>query len=289
MAGAGRRSGGTGGRGAPVLLERLFKLREHGTDVRRELVGGLTTFMVMSYIIAVNPGILALGGDGLSVRAVATSTCLVAGVLTIAMGLYTNRAIAIAPGLGLNAVVAFTLVGSMGLSFPQAMGVVVAEGIIITALVLLGLRNLVLDVIPTSLKQAISVGIGFFILSIGLTNAGIVGFETGMPTLLPLDTWPILVAVAGLAVTLIFVARGVQAGILVGIVVATAIAFVVPGDVAVWPDDPLRGPDFGLVGDFSFGFIEELGVLAALLGRPPRTFAQHLAAQELPAAIGEPA
>lgn len=268
MAEAGRRTiGGASGLpgGAGDVLERLFRLREHGTTVRSELIGGVTTFMVMSYIIAVNPGILSLGGDGLPVRAVATSTCLVAGIFSIAMGLYANRAIAIAPGLGLNAVVAFTLVGSMGLTFPEAMGVVVAEGIIITALVLLGLRQVVLEVIPTSLKQAISVGIGFFILYIGLTNAGIVGFETGLPAMLPLDTWPIFVTVVGLAVTLALVARGIHAGILVGIVVATIVAFIVPGDVAVWPDDPFRGPDFDLVGEFSFGFIGELGFLTALL------------------------
>jgi len=113
MAGAARRSDERGDDLVPNWVERRFQLWEHRTDVRRELVGGLRTFIVMSYIIAVNPDILTLGGDGLSVRAVATSTCLVAGVLTIAMGLYTNRDIAIAPGLGLNAIVAFTLVGSM--------------------------------------------------------------------------------------------------------------------------------------------------------------------------------
>ncbi len=242
MAGAARRSDERGDGNTSSWVERRFQLSEHGTDIRRELVGGLTTFIVMSYIIAVNPDILALGGEGLSIRAAATSTCLVAGVLTIAMGLYTNRAIAIAPGLGLNAIVAFTLVGSMGLSFPEAMGVVVVEGLIITALVLLGIRQIILDVIPTSLKQAISVGIGFFILYIGLTNAGIVGFEAGMPAMRPLDTWPIFVAVVGLAVTLILVARGFQAGILVGMVVATAVAFIVPGDVAAWPDDPCAAP-----------------------------------------------
>ncbi len=257
--------GGGASGGAGDLLERLFRLREHGSNVRNEVVGGVTTFMVMSYIIAVNPGILSLEGNGLPVRAVATSTCLVAGIFSIAMGLYANRAIAIAPGMGLNAVVAFTLVGSMGLTFPEAMGVVVAEGIIITVLVLLGLRQVVLDVVPTSLKQAISVGIGFFILYIGLTNAGIVGFEAGLPAMLPLDTWPIFVAVVGLAVTFALVARGIHAGILAGIVVATIVAFIVPGDVAVWPDDPLRGPDFDLVGEFSFGFIGELGFLTALL------------------------
>jgi AGZA family xanthine/uracil permease-like MFS transporter len=257
-------------------LERLFKLGKHGTTVRTEVVAGLTTFIVMSYIVAVNPAILNLGGSGLSIRAAATSTCLVAGVMSIAMGLFANRAIALAPGMGINAIVAVTLVGQMGLTFPQAMGVVVAEGLIITALVLLGLRQVVLDAVPLALKQAISVGIGFFILFIGLTNAGVITFITGVPGsevgtttgllgMSPLDTWPIFVAVVGLGVTLILIARGVQTGILIGIVAATLVAFVVPGDVASFPAEPFEGPDFGLVGDFSFGFFGELGFLTALL------------------------
>ncbi len=246
-------------------IARFFKLREHGTNVRTEALAGLVTFMVMSYIIAVNPFILGLDGAGLPLRAVATSTCLVAGVMSILMGLVTNRAIALAPGMGLNAIVAFTLVGSMGLTFPQAMGVVVAEGLIVTLLVLVGVRRYVLDVVPLALKQAISVGIGFFILFIGLRNAGIVGFAAGFPELLPLNSWSIFVAVVGFAATFVLIARGVPGGILWGILVATAIAFVVPGNVAAFPEDPLAGPDFGLVGDFSFGFVGELGILTALL------------------------
>src|SRR5436190_23269128 len=102
-------------------LEGFFRLREHGTTVQTEILAGLTTFVVMSYIIAVNPAVLAAAG--LDVRAVATSTCLVAGLLSIAMGLYTNRAFALAPGLGLNAIVAYNLVGTMGLTPAEAMGV----------------------------------------------------------------------------------------------------------------------------------------------------------------------
>ena len=249
----------------PGSIARFFKLREHGTTVRTEALAGFVTFMVMSYIIAVNPFILGLDGAGLPLRAAATSTCLVAGVMSILMGLVTNRAIALAPGMGLNAIVAFTLVGSMGLTFPQAMGVVVAEGLIVTLLVLLGVRRYILDIVPLALKQAISVGIGFFILFIGLRNAGMVGFEAGLPELRPLSTWSIFVAVVGLAATLVLIARGVPGGILWGILAATAIAFVVPGNVAAFPDAPLAGPDFSLVGDFSFGFVGELGVLTAIL------------------------
>ena len=260
---AGQRTAGA--QPGDSAVERFFKLREHGTNVQTEVVAGLTTFIVMSYIVAVNPGILNLGGGGLDIRAVATGTCLVAGVMSIAMGVFANLPIALAPGLGLNAIVAFTLVGQMGLSFPEAMGVIVAEGLVITALVLLGLRQVVLEAVPLALKQAISVGIGFFILFIGLNNAGLIGYETGFPSLLPLETWPIFVAMVGLAVTLVLVVRGVRAGILIGIVVATLVAFVVPDDVATFPDDPFAGPDFGLLGDFSFGFIGELGILTAIL------------------------
>ncbi len=255
-------------------LDSQFQLSERGTNLRTELMAGLTTFMVMSYIIAVNPSILTFNGE-LTTTQVATVTCLVAGVMTILMGLYANIAIAIAPGLGINAIVAFTLVGSMGLTFPQAMGVVVAEGIIITILVVTGVRRYVMDVVPLALKQAISVGIGFFILFIGLKNAGLVTFisgndtpagtVTGLLELTPLNTWPIFVVMVGLLVTIAFIARNHKAALLWGIIAATVTAFIVPGDVATWPDEPMSGPDFALLGDFSFGFIGELGVLTAIL------------------------
>ena len=196
----GAPGGSTGG------LEGFFRLRENGTDVRTEVLAGVTTFFVMAYIIAVNPSILAAAG--LDIRAVATSTCLVAGVLSILMGLYTNRAFALAPGLGLNAIVAFNLVGTLGLTPAEAMGVVVAEGILILVLVLLGVRKYVMDVVPASLSRAIAVGIGFFILFIGLRNAGVITFVPGQTgtvdgflTLSALNTWPIFVAMVGLLVT----------------------------------------------------------------------------------------
>jgi AGZA family xanthine/uracil permease-like MFS transporter len=251
-------------------LERFFHLREHGTDVRTEVLAGLTTFVVMAYIIAVNPSVLAAAG--LDVRAVATSTCLVAGVLSIVMGLYTNRAFAIAPGLGLNAIVAYNLVGTMGLTPAEAMGVVVVEGVLITILVLLGVRKYVMDVVPTALSRAISVGIGFFILFIGLRNTGAITFlpgqtgtVDGLLTLTPLNTWPIFVAMVGLAVTIILMARGFRAAILAGIVIATIVAFIVPGQVAQIPAEPMAGPDFSLIGQFSLGFFAKLGLLTAVL------------------------
>src|SRR5215211_9140395 len=161
-------------------LDRWFRFRENRTTLPRDTVAGLTTFIVMSYIIFVNPAILSfagvpgLEGKGLPFEGVLTSTCLVAGVMTILMGLYTNRAYAIAPGLGLNAVVAFSLVANEGLSFPAAMGLIVIEGIAVTILVLTGTREKIMDAIPLDLKKAIAIGIGLFIAFIGLVNSGIV-------------------------------------------------------------------------------------------------------------------
>ncbi len=143
-------------------------------------MAGVTTFIVMSYIIFVNPQILSFAGIeglqeiGLPFNQVLAATCLVAGVMTIIMGLYTNKAYAIAPGLGLNAVVAFSLVAGEGLSFPAAMGLVVVEGIAVTILVLTGMRERIMDAIPLDLKKAIAIGIGLFIAFIGLVNSGLV-------------------------------------------------------------------------------------------------------------------
>ncbi len=258
------------------FLEKQFKLSKLGTNIQTEFIAGLTTFMVMAYIIFVNPATLNMGGDGLDIKQVATVTCLVAGLMSIAMGVYTNRAIAIAPGLGINAIVAYTLVGAMGLSFPEAMGVVVAQGIIITILVITGIRRYVLEVVPTILKKAIGVGIGLFILFLGLQNAGVIMFHSGVfdgseastmgrLDLAPLNSWPIFVAVIGLLAILVLMARGVKAAIFWGMVIATVVAYLVPGDVAVFPSEPFSGPDFSLIGEVSFGFWGELGILTALL------------------------
>ncbi len=174
-----------GGRSNAVAsggLDGLFHFTKWGTTLRRDMLAGLTTFIVMSYIIFVNPSILGLGGKGLPFAAALTSTCLVAGVMTILMGAFTNRAYAIAPGMGLNAVVAFSLVLGQGLTFPQAMGLIFLEGVAITILVLTGFREAIFKAIPLELKKAIVVGIGFFILFIGLVDGGIVIAGKGTPS-----------------------------------------------------------------------------------------------------------
>ena len=257
-------------------LDRYFRFAEHGTTLARDTMAGVTTFIVMSYIIFVNPQILSfagiegLAGVGLPFDGVLAVTCLVAGVMTIAMGLYTNYAYAIAPGLGLNAVVAFGLVAGEGLSFPAAMGLIVVEGIAVTVLVLTGLRERVMDAIPLDLKKAIAIGIGLFIAFIGLTNAGIVVRGEGTPVDLgPLTTWPIFVAFFGLVLTIALRARGVRGDLLIGIVATTVLATIINeasgNDAgftagAAGPATSTRRPNLELLGNFNFDAFTELAV-----------------------------
>ena len=271
------------------VLERWFKLKENATTVSTEVIGGITTFFVMAYIIALNPIILSYVGipdlqgknlgPGFDQTVAMTAFC--AGVLTIAMGLYANRPFAMAAGLGLNAVVAFQLVlGKPALPWPAAMGIILMEGIVITILVLTNLREAILNAIPLTLKRAIGVGIGLFILLIGLVNAGIVIHPaSGAPiiTLSPLSTGPILTFLIGLVVTLWLYARGVRAALLLGIVGTTIIAgllhaifptYVVsaaPGK-AILPATWAQLPDFSnALKGLNFDSFAILGPVAALL------------------------
>jgi adenine/guanine/hypoxanthine permease len=261
-------------------LGRWFRFAENGTTLARDTVAGMTTFIVMSYIIFVNPAILGfagipgLQGQGLPFAPVLTSTCLVAGVMTIIMGLYTNKAYAIAPGLGLNAVVAFTLVANEGLGFPEAMGLVVVEGLAVTILVLVGLRESIMNAIPLELKKAIAIGIGLFIAFIGLTNSGLVIRGEGTPVdLAPFTTWPVIITIAGIVMTLALRAIGFPGDLFIGIILTTIFATIVnyAADVypenlgyARWPDDIVDAPDFSLVGEFSFDAFSTLPFLAAV-------------------------
>jgi AGZA family xanthine/uracil permease-like MFS transporter len=256
-------------------LDRHFKFAEHGTTLARDTMAGITTFIVMSYIIFLNPAILGLGGDGLPLAGAVTSTCLVAGVMTIIMGLYTNRAYAIAPGLGINAIVAFSLVLGAGLGFPEAMGIILMEGALVTLLVLVGMRERIMDAIPLELKKAIAIGIGLFIAFIGLYDSGLVVQGEGIPvTLARFTTWPVFVTIFGLVFTIALRARGFRGDLLVGIIVTTILATIInwatdytaftqPG-VARWPEDIATSPDFGLIGNVSFDAFATLGVIATL-------------------------
>ena len=265
--------------GSNSALERFFKFKQWNTSLKRDTLAGLATFMVMAYIIFVNPSILGLGGEGLPFAAALTSTCLVAGVMTILMGLVTNRAYAIAPGMGLNAVVAFSLVLGQGLSFESAMGLVVLEGLAITILVLTGFRKAIFTAIPIELKKAIVVGIGFFILFIGLVDGGLINVNGGTPVGLVelgrVPMVPLAVTVVGLVATIIMLALRWRAAILLGIIVATVFAIVMNyawgkdagflAGQAVLPTDVVAMPDFSLVGAFDFGAFAKLGVTAAIL------------------------
>ncbi|HEX2501719.1 MAG TPA: NCS2 family permease [Methylomirabilota bacterium] len=265
------------------MLEGYFRLKEHGTTVGAEVLAGLTTFMVMAYIIFVNPAILSFAGipalqpQGVPFAPTLAATCLVAALATAAMGLVTNYPLAVASGMGLNAVVAFQLIAAQKLPWPAAMGVIFLEGVVITLLVMVGVREAVLNAIPLALKRAISVGIGLFILFIGLVNGGVVRPGQGIPvTLGALTTPKVLVAVAGLLLTLIFLARGVRAALLLGILGTTVLAIVVnalhggsvwtlPG-VAVLPASLVAWPDFSTLGaGVNVEVFGRLGILAACL------------------------
>jgi AGZA family xanthine/uracil permease-like MFS transporter len=267
-----------------ALLDRRFRFSANGTTLRRDTMAGATTFIVMSYIIFVNPSILGflgvkgLEGKGLPFNGVLASTCLVAGVMTILMGLYTNRAYAIAPGLGLNAVVAFSLVATVGLSFPQAMGIIVMEGIAVTVLVVTGLRERVMAAIPLELKKAIAIGIGLFIAFIGFYNSGLVSKPAGAAVPVSLGdftSWPVFVTIVGLILTITLRAVGFPGDLLVGIVATTVVAtivnwatdytaFTTPG-VARLPDHVVEHPDFSLLGNFNFGSFAQIGVISTLI------------------------
>ena len=263
------------------MLERLFSFRENGTTLARDTVAGFTTFFVMSYVIFVNPAILSFADDpagqgkGLPYAAALTSTCLVAGVMTLVMALFSNRAYALAPGMGVNAAVAYQLVMGQGLTMANAMGLVVLEGLVIVLLVLTGVRQAVFHVVPAQLKQAIVVGIGFFILFLGLVNGGIVVKGQGTPLALgDFTSVPVYLTLFGLVVMIVLLARGWRLAVPLGIVATTVLAILVnwatSGDLvregfATIPSSPIALPDFSLVGAFDFGAFAKLGVLGACI------------------------
>jgi AGZA family xanthine/uracil permease-like MFS transporter len=255
------------------------------SDIGREVRAGLTTFMVMAYIIFVNPivlgyvGVPGLEGKGLPFAATLTATCLTAGLLSIAMGLWSRYPFALAPGMGLNAVVAFELVAGRGLTWPQAMTIVFLEGLVITILVLTRFREAMMDAVPMSLKRAISVGIGLFIAFIGFFTSGFVVKPASGPLPVGLGTLsglPIVVFVIGFLLTAWLLARGVRGALLIGILGTTVIAIVLNGLVAGWKGFPtpgaaqlpgavLQAPDFSTFGRLDFSVVFALGLVATVL------------------------
>ncbi|MDX6234808.1 MAG: adenine/guanine/hypoxanthine permease [Nocardioidaceae bacterium] len=282
-------------------IDRYFRISQRGSTVGREIRGGLVTFFTMAYIVVLNPIILGfatdidgnfLGADsggGPNLPAIAAGTALVAGVLTILMGVFANYPLALATGLGLNAFVAFAIASQM--TWADAMGLVVIEGVLILILVLTGFRTAVFHAIPAGLKIAISVGIGLFIALIGFVDAGFVhripdAAGTTVPVQLgpsgQLSGWPVLVFAFGLLLVVALWALKVRGAILISIITTTIVALVVeaigdlgaahdtPGgwslNVPQFPDDWLASPDFGTLGQFSLlGSFDKAGVVTALL------------------------
>lgn len=204
------------------MLERIFKLRENNTDVRTELLAGLTTFVTMAYIIIVNP--LILKDAGMPFSAVMLATIVSAAVATLIMGLVANYPFALAPGMGLNAFFAYVVVLKMGLSWQAALVAVFISGLIFLALTLTNVREAIINSIPVSLKYAVSVGIGLFIAFIGLKNAGII--ISNEATLLGVGSFKesgVLLAAIGLIITGVLVVKNVRGALLLGIILTTLI------------------------------------------------------------------
>jgi len=234
---------------APSPLDRRFRLTERRTTLRTEALGGLSTFLTMSYILFVNPAILSAAK--VPVAGVAVATALAAALLTAAMGLIANMPFALAPGLGINAVVAFDIVLAQGHPWPVAMSCIVLEGVLALVLVLAGLREAVVNAVPDSLKLSIGVGIGLFICLVGLRQGGIVVNDpaTGI-ALGDLSAGPPLIALAGIFAAVAFVVRGIRGALLAGIAVSTVLGLASgvldwPGKIAEWPGSA----GFSTIGD----------------------------------------
>ena len=229
-------------------IDRWFQIRTRGTTVRTEVIGGVTTFLTLVYIVFVNPAILSatpdLHGMHLQFDQVLAVTALCGGLLTVAMGVFGRYPFALAAGLGLNAYAAAE-VAAHRVDWPSMMGIFVIDGVIIVALVVLGLRERIVDAIPFDLKLAIGIGIGAFITVVGLKNAGFIVEGGNLGTLAPhLGTWKILVFAVGLFLTWTLYDRGVRGALLIGILGATVLATVINAidGYHIWTDGTARLP-----------------------------------------------
>ncbi len=248
-------------------IASYFKFEERGTNLATEARAGLTTFMVMAYIIFLNPFILTTGfGDAdpaFTAVALASATALVAGIMTIVMGVVGNYPFALAAGLGINAIVAFGLT-ARGLSPAAAMGVIVLEGLLVTLLVVVGLREAIMSAVPLSLKRAIGVGIGLFILFIGFANGGLVVAGAGTLVTIHFPSEPKdFVFIAGLVITVVLYVMKIRAALVISILATTVIALAT--GVATVPGGLTATPDFSTLGRFDVTGVWDLGLVVALL------------------------
>ena len=217
------------------FLDRTFQLRERGTSIRTEVLAGATTFLTMAYIVLVNPSIL--GTTGMPVAGVAAATCLAAGVGCLLMGLLANYPIALAPGMGLNAYFAFTVVQGMGVPWQTALGLVFISGILFFVLTLAGVRQLIVSAIPRALFSAIAAGIGLFIAFIGLRGAGlVVANEATLVGLGDIHAPATLLALLGLAILSVLLALKVRGAIFIGIVATALLGWAL--GLATWTPQP---------------------------------------------------
>ncbi|MET9340972.1 NCS2 family permease [Nonomuraea sp. NPDC003804] len=267
-----------------IVLDRLFELSAREATVGREIRGGITTFMAMAYIVLLNPIILAgardVTGARLDIGQLTTATALAAAVSTLLMAFVGNAPFGVAAGLGLNAVVAYQAAPHM--TWAQAMGLVVLEGLVIILLAVSGIRRLIMDSIPLALKHAISVGIGMFITLIGLVDAGFVSGTGATPLQLGatgrLTGWPVAVFSFGLLLMIILFVRKTPGAILLSIVITTLVAILVNAvatiDPKQWgivvphvPEAVISPPDFGLIGnvDLFGGFVTAGAVTATIV------------------------
>ena len=217
-------------------MEKLFQIKERGSTIQKEIVGGITTFLAMAYILAVNPGILS--GSGMEFNAVFTATAISACIGTLVMAFMANLPVALAPGLGLNAFFTYSVVLGMGCTWQFALTAVFAEGIIFILLSLFGVREAIINSIPVTMKKAVSVGIGLFITIIGLVNAGICSPDTGTPigfVNFSMNHASALVAILGFILTIVLYVLKIPGAILIGIIVTTVIG--IPFGVTTVPEN----------------------------------------------------
>ena len=247
------------------MLNKFFKLDENKTDIKTEILAGLTTFLAMSYILGVNPGMLS--ETGMSLEGVFIATAIASGIACIIMGLLSNYPVGLAPGMGLNALFTYTIVLGMGLSWQAALAAVFLSSVLFLIITLVGLREVILNAIPQDLKLAIGAGIGFFLAFLGLANAGIV--VANPSTLIGLGNLaspPVLLALIGIVITLVLYVRDFPAAVFLGLlataiigIIFTLVGFTAPD--AIMPAIPKTWVSFNL--DFSVfgGFLSGFGEL----------------------------
>ena len=246
------------------MLNKLFKLDKNKTDFKTEILAGITTFLAMSYILGVNPGMLS--ETGMSLSGVFIATALASGIACIIMGLLSNYPVGLAPGMGLNALFTYTIVLGMGLSWQAALAAVFLSSVVFLIITLIGLREAILNAIPKDLKLAIGAGIGFFLAFLGLANAGIVVSDPStIISLGVLSVVPVLLALFGIAITLILYVRKVPAAVFVGLLITAIIGVILSlaglgGTETTLPSLPAQwisfDLDFSVFGGFMSGFGE---------------------------------